>query len=86
MSKNYAPQSELKIGITLDKSQYSIVGNFNGEATVSRFLFFPIGLETNAGYLYGGSNGQPCFLEFALQVQNEWQCTMPSQILMVWIT
>lgn len=56
---NNLPQSNLFVNVNLEKSQYDIVGNISGEATVVRVLIFPIGVERKCGYLYGNNDQDP---------------------------
>lgn len=71
---NNVPKARMSVDINLDKTQYEIVSNISGEATVQRFLIFPIGVEQKAGYLYGDSyySGRPllwgCLAQVAKQM------------------
>ena len=45
------PSTSLDLTIDLDKSQYEIVGDIQGEATTSwLWLYFPIPLQTSSNY------------------------------------
>ena len=45
------PSASLDLTIDLDKSQYEIVGDIQGEATTSwLWLYFPIPLQTSSNY------------------------------------